>query len=79
MLYYFPFHTHKDFAKSVYDEIAYGFRTLGIGEEVRKRVEVVVRTVGLLALLDEGPSSCSRNHCRIMLCYGFLLCHRSPL
>jgi len=44
MLYYSPFHTHKDFAKSVYDEIAYGSRTLGIGEEVRKRVEVVVRT-----------------------------------
>jgi len=47
---------YQIFTKSVYEEIAYGLRARGMGEEeVRKRVEEVARMVGLSALLDEDP------------------------
>ncbi len=47
---------YQIFTKSVYDEIAYGLRARGMGEEeVRRRVEEVARMVGLSALLDEDP------------------------
>ncbi len=47
---------YQIFTKSVYDEIAYGLRARGMGEdEVRKRVEEVASMVGLSALLDEDP------------------------
>jgi energy-coupling factor transport system ATP-binding protein len=54
---------YQIFTKSVYEEIAYGLRARGMGEEeVRKRVEEVARMVGLSALLDEDPFFLPKAH-----------------
>jgi energy-coupling factor transport system ATP-binding protein len=54
---------YQIFTKSVYEEIAYGLRAQGMGEEeVRKRVEEVARMVGLSALLDEDPFFLPKAH-----------------
>jgi energy-coupling factor transport system ATP-binding protein len=54
---------YQIFTKSVYEEIAYGLRARGMGEEeVRKRVEEVARMVGLSELLDEDPFFLPKAH-----------------
>jgi len=54
---------YQIFTKSVYEEIAYGLRARGMGEEeVRKRVEEIARMVGLSALLDEDPFFLPKAH-----------------
>jgi energy-coupling factor transport system ATP-binding protein len=54
---------YQIFTKSVYEEIAYGLRARGMGEEgVRKRVEEVAKMVGLSALLDEDPFFLPKAH-----------------
>ncbi len=54
---------YQIFTKSVYDEIAYGLRARGMGEdEVRRKVEEVARMVGLSALLDEDPFFLPKAH-----------------
>lgn len=55
------------FNPTVYDEVAYALRTMGLGEdEVRERVERVAEALGISGLLDRPPYELSMGQKRLV-------------